>query len=92
MMEYPESVLREGYAISPLRSYASFETCQRDPLYRVMLDNWAHIYLRRREARRPTGYVSSQGNVQETILKAYRRMAAEQLGGRGVSVLPGISQ
>lgn len=76
-MEYPESVLQAGYDISPLRSYASFEQCKRERLWRPLLDQWAHIYLRRRDARRPSGYVCSQGNVQETILKAYQRMAAE---------------
>lgn len=75
-MEYPESVLREGYAISPLRTYASFERCRDDRCYRILLDQWATIWLRRRAAKKPSGYTPSIGTVQHSIGRAIERMAA----------------
>lgn len=75
-MEYPESVLRAGYAISPLCTYASFEQCKSDRCYRVLLDQWALIWLRRRDARKPSGYVPTIGTVAQSIARFHQRQAS----------------
>lgn len=74
-MEYPDSVLRAGYDISPLTRCASFEQCKADRCYRVLLDQWAVIWLRRRDAKKPSGYTPSIGTVAQSIARHYQRSA-----------------